>query len=118
MTTRRSPWDNLNSRRSVLAKSNTPHPQSRKDQEKEKTLDLNGKKTETTSKKQVENPYQLPHLSKCFQCGQTGHLSNSCHQRMKEKSQTMIKKMFFNKKKSSLNQMMGRDFFVFFKKSS
>ncbi|KAA0067399.1 uncharacterized protein E6C27_scaffold40G00520 [Cucumis melo var. makuwa] len=71
-TTRRSPWDSLNSRRSVAANGDTPHPQSEKDQEKEKTFDLNGTKAETASKKQVENPHQWPNLSKCFRCGKQG----------------------------------------------
>lgn len=29
------------------------------------------------NKKKAKNLYQRPNLSKCFHCGQTGHLSNS-----------------------------------------
>ncbi|KAA0066333.1 zf-CCHC domain-containing protein [Cucumis melo var. makuwa] len=47
-----------------------------KEEEKDKTSAPNGKKTEAIPKKQTENVYQRPNLSKCFHFGQADHFSN------------------------------------------
>lgn len=50
----------------MTSNNEASHPTNGKEQEKEKTLNLNGKKAESNSKKQWKNPYQRSNLSKCF----------------------------------------------------
>ena len=62
--TRRGLWNvNIGNKATAAHSSLT---QSTKEQEKDKTSDLNGKKIEEIPKKQTENMYQRPNLSKCF----------------------------------------------------
>ena len=78
--TRRGPWDSSNNKK-ITAINYSSLSQATKDQEKERTLDPSGKKEKMNNKKQAENLYQWPNLSKCFCCGQTSHLSNACPKR-------------------------------------
>ena len=70
----RGPWN-------INTSSKPSAAQSTKDQEKDKASELNGKKVNAVPKKQAENVYQRPNLSKCFCCGQSGHLFNACPKR-------------------------------------
>lgn len=65
----------------MIINNNSFLSQSFKDQEKERTLDPNREKAKMNNKKQAENLYPRPNLSKCFHYGQSGHLSNSCPKR-------------------------------------
>ena len=57
--TKKGPW-NTNPNPVATQSSQTRY------QEKDKTNEMNGKKAEVVPKKQAENAYQRPNLSKCF----------------------------------------------------